>query len=97
LGDQGLAEKICIPDLDSEDRATDTKLAADNAAALLSCYRESDRDQGTRQHTFLELAWNIGARQGGLRVTELGSDSYFEFRHRPETRAPGSTRSEVAA
>jgi len=91
--DQGLSEKIRIPDLDPEDRSNDTKLAADKAAALLSYYRESDRDYGTRQHAFLELAWNTGARQGGLRAldlrdTELGSSPYVEFHHRPETDTP---------
>jgi site-specific recombinase XerD/ribosomal protein S15P/S13E len=94
---EDLAEKVRIPDLDPEDRSNDTKLATENAVALLEYYRNSEPapagDYGTRAHAFLELAWWTGARQGGLRAldlrdVELGSNPYVDFRHRPETGTP---------
>jgi len=91
--DDGLAERVRIPDIDPEERSSDTKLDAQEARALLEHYRQSDSDYGTRQHVFLELAWFTGARQGSLRAldvrdAELGENPYVMFRHRPDTGTP---------
>lgn len=91
--EQGLADAVRIPDLDAEDRTNDTKLATEDALALLRFYRKSESYYGMRQHAVLELLWLTGARQGGLRALDirdvhLGEDPYVEFRHRPETGTP---------
>lgn len=91
--EDGLADSVRIPDLDPEDRSSDTKLHTDAALALLKYYRKSEQEYGTRPHAFLELAWMTGARQGGLRALDLqdvhlGEKPYVDFRHRPETGTP---------
>ncbi|QSG06446.1 tyrosine-type recombinase/integrase [Halapricum desulfuricans] len=91
--DEGLSEKVRIPDLDAEDRSNDTKLSTDDAVALIEYYRNDETAYGNRQHVFLELAWFTGARQGGLRALDLRDASldenpYVEFRHRPSTGTP---------
>jgi site-specific recombinase XerD len=88
--DDGLSDAVRIPDLDPMERASDKKLATDDALALLQYYRNSEDEYGTRNHAYLELAWFTGARQGGLRAldlrdTHLDEDPWLEFRHRPES------------
>ncbi|WP_136688341.1 tyrosine-type recombinase/integrase [Halorhabdus amylolytica] len=89
----GLSEKVRIPNLDPEDRSNDTKLATEDAQALLAYYRDDPEAYGTRAHAYLELAWYTGARQGGLRAldlrdVELGENPYVEFLQRPNTGTP---------
>jgi integrase len=88
-----LADGVRIPDLDPEDRSSDTKLDTDDALALIRYYRNSEDDYGTRAHALLELAWITGARQGGLRALDvrdvyLDEAPYVEFRHRPDHGTP---------
>jgi len=86
-----LAEKVPIPDVPDHARSDDTKLAEEDALALLTHYRESDAF-GTRAHVLLELAWFLGVRQGSLRALDLRdvdtTDDYVEFHHRPSTDTP---------
>lgn len=91
--DDGLSERVRIPDLDPEDRSSDKKLAAEDAFALIRYYRNDEQAYGTRHHAWVELAWFTGARQGGLRALDLrdahlGENPYVEFRHRPDTGTP---------
>lgn len=91
--EDGLAESVRIPDVDEEDRSSDTKLDTEDALALLEYYRNTPEEYGSRQHAFLELAWHTGARQGGLRALDirdvnLQENPYVEFRHRKKTGTP---------
>jgi site-specific recombinase XerD len=90
--DDGLADSVRIPDLDPDERSSDTKLRTEDALTLLDYYRRADDDYGTRQHTFLELAWTTGARQGGLRALDLRDfypdAGFVEVRHRPGEGTP---------
>lgn len=91
--DEDLHEKVRVPNLDPEDRTNDTKLATDDALALLEYYRNSEQDYGTRAHAYLELAWTTGARQGGLRALDirdvyLDDNPWVHFLHRPESGTP---------
>lgn len=91
--EKGLAETVRIPNLDAEDRSSDTKLATDDALALLQHHRQVDALYATRQHVLLELLWLTGARQGGLRALDLrdvylDENPYVDFRHRPTTGSP---------
>lgn len=89
---EDLAEGVRIPNLDAADRSDDTALATDAALALIEFYRNDEAAYGHRGHAFLELAWFIGARQGGLRALDVrdyhGDEEYVDFRHRPETGTP---------
>lgn len=89
---EGLSEKIPIPDVPDESRSNDVKLDSSLALGLLEHYRTNDRDFGTRAHAVLEVAWFTGARQGGLRGLDIRDaalgENYVEFRHRPGTDTP---------
>jgi len=91
--EEGLADAVRIPDLDPDERSSDSKLATDDALALLQYYRSTDDVYGTRAHAFLELAWLTGARQGGLRALDvqdvhLDDQPWLDFRHRPGSGTP---------
>jgi len=98
LSDEGavapdLSDAVHIPKLDSEQRSSDKKLHARDALPLLEWFRNTPVVYGTRQHALLELLWNTGARQGGIRALDVRDfhappDPYVEFRHRPETDTP---------
>ena len=96
--DDGVSEAVRIPNLDAEDRTSDTKLATDAALSLLQFYRRSEQHYAKRQHVLLELMWLTGARQGGLRAldlrdTHLGENPYVDFRHRPDQGTPLKNKS----
>ncbi|MFC7047312.1 tyrosine-type recombinase/integrase [Halobacteriaceae archaeon GCM10025711] len=90
--DDGLADKVHIPEVPEDERSRDTMLAPDRAIELIKFYRSSDEDYATRFHTLLELAWHTGARVGALRALDLrdfdAGDRLLEFVHRPETDTP---------
>ncbi|GGN92350.1 tyrosine-type recombinase/integrase [Haloarcula pellucida] len=91
--EDGLSDSVRIPDIDPSERSSNTKLDADDARRLLTHYRQSEDQYGTRQHAFLELAWYTGARQGSIRGLDvrdayLNGSPYVMFRHRPETGTP---------
>lgn len=91
--DDDLEDAVRIPDVDEEDRSSDTKLDEDQALELLRYYRNSE-EYATRAHVWLELAWITGARQGGIRALDVrdfhwnDGDPWVGFRHRPETSSP---------
>lgn len=89
--EDGLSEKVRIPDVDEGDRSNDVRLAAEDAIPLLQHLRNSD-DFGSRAHALLELAWHTGARQGGIRALDLRDvhldEQFVEFKHRPDTETP---------
>ena len=95
--DDGLAEKVPIPSIDYEEQSSDSRLATDDALALIDYHRQSEDAYGTRAHVLLELAWFIGARQGGLRALDLRDvymdENCVEFHHRPDTETPLKNKS----
>ncbi|MGB9987337.1 tyrosine-type recombinase/integrase [Salarchaeum japonicum] len=90
--DDGLAEKVPIPDVPEDARSSDTKLDSEAARNLITFHRENPETFGTRAHVLLELAWFTGARQGGLRALDIRDvypdGNYVEVRHRPSTGTP---------
>jgi integrase len=90
--EKDLSDGVRIPDISDEERSDDTRLATEDAIALLRYYRDAPEWRGKRGHAFLELAWNVGARMGGLRALDLRDvhldERYVEFKHRPETDTP---------
>jgi len=89
--EDGLSESVRIPNLDQPERSNEVSLEPDTALDLLEYYRNSD-DRATRRHAFLELAWNTGTRQGGIRALDVRDvhfdKAYVEFHHRPDTGTP---------
>nr|WP_244605541.1 site-specific integrase [Halorussus marinus] len=90
--EEGLSEKVNVPEVPDEDRSRETKLDPDDAVALVRHYRDSENDYGTNLHAFLELAWHTGARLGALRGLDIrdydSGEQYVEFVHRPQTDTP---------
>jgi len=88
----GLSEAVRIPNVSDDDLSNDARLEAGAAIPLLHHYREDPAWRGKRNHVFLELAWNIGARIGGIVALDLRDvdldERYVEFHHRPETGTP---------
>lgn len=89
--DDGLGDRVNIPDVPSDEKSRETKLGADRALALIRHYRGSEQ-AGSRNHALLEIAWHTGARLGGIRALDLRdfdvSEQTLEFVHRPETDTP---------
>ncbi len=90
--EDGLSEKINVPDVPQDERSRETKLDTDDAVQLIRHYRDSETDYGTNFHALLELAWHTGARLGALRGLDLrdydSGEQYVEFVHRPQTDTP---------
>ncbi|WP_255681695.1 tyrosine-type recombinase/integrase [Natrinema sp. SYSU A 869] len=86
--DDGLADRVNIPDVPTDQKSRETKLETDRALELIRYYRSSEQ-AGSRNHALLEVAWHTGARLGGLRALDLrdfdASEQTLEFVHRPET------------
>jgi site-specific recombinase XerD len=90
--DEDLVDAVDVPTLTSSEQSSDERLAAEDARELLSFFRESRARFGTAKHAFLEVAWNTGARVGGLRSLDLDDYSAdagtLAFRHRESTGTP---------
>jgi len=88
--EQGLSEKVHVPNVDPEDESSDTKLPSDQATALLQHYRQTE--PASRRHAVLEVLWHVGCRLGALRGLDVRDyypeEQYLEFHHRPETDTP---------
>ncbi|WP_336001471.1 tyrosine-type recombinase/integrase [Halorientalis halophila] len=98
--EDSLADSVIVPDVPQDHQSNDARLDHHEATALLSYYRETPAQYGTRNHVLLELAWHTGARIGGLRSldvrdvrchefeNERDPAYYVEFRNRPEEGTP---------
>jgi site-specific recombinase XerD len=90
--DDGVAETISIPKVPPEEQSSNIKLAADDASALLTYYRNDPEVYGARPHALLEVFWHTGARIGGVVALDLGDRHrtddgryYLLFQNRPES------------
>jgi site-specific recombinase XerD len=90
--EDGLHEKIHIPDVSRAAKSDDTMLTPDDGLALVRGFRNDPELYGRQSHALLELAWHTGARMGSLRALDLRDvyleEQYVDFRHRPETGTP---------
>jgi len=88
--EQGLSERVHVPNVDPEDQSSDTKLPTDQATGLLQHYRKTE--PASRRHAALEVFWHVGCRLGALRGLDVRDyypdEQYLDFRHRPETDTP---------
>jgi len=88
---EDLPEKVEPPDVPKDAQSSDVMLRHEDAEMLLAHYRNSPGEQGSRQHTLLEIVWSTGARIGGIHsldVRDFNEDDegyYLTFMNRPET------------
>ncbi|WP_181685808.1 tyrosine-type recombinase/integrase [Halorhabdus salina] len=88
--EQGLRERVLIPEVDPEDETSDEKLSTDQAKDLL---RYLDRFQyASRDHVIIAILWHTGIRLGSLRAFDLEDfdpeGRYLQLRHRPDDSTP---------
>ena len=90
--DDDLVDAVDVPTLDAAEESSDERLAAEDARAALSFFRDSQAFFGVPMHAFLEVAWHTGARLASIRG--LDREDYdadartLHFRHRPSTDTP---------
>jgi len=88
---ESLAEKVPIPSVSGAGGVSDSTLAPSRALDILD-YLERYH-YASRKHITVLLAWNTGARCGGIRGldvedVDLGDSPGVEFRHRPDENTP---------
>lgn len=87
--EDGLAEKVHIPNVPDVDQTDETMLKPEDATSLLGYFRTDPDVRGSLFHGILELAWFTGARLGGLRALDLRDyyedENYVQFKHRPRS------------
>jgi site-specific recombinase XerD len=90
--DDSLPRAVSVPTVEAEDLSDDTRLAADDAEALLATLREDPAHFGQPTHATLEVLWHVGCRMGALRALDLEDvdleDGTIAFKHRPSTGTP---------
>lgn len=90
--DDALPRAVSVPRVEEEDLSDDTRLASDDAAALLAALRDDPAHFGQPTHALLELLWHVGCRMGGVRALDLEDvdleDATIAFHHRPSTGTP---------
>lgn len=88
--EEGLRERVLLPELDAEEASRDVKLDEDRATAVLD-YLEKFR-YASRDHVVLAMLWHTGIRLGALRALDVGDldrdARCIYLRHRPETGTP---------
>jgi site-specific recombinase XerD len=97
--DDGLADRVRVPNIADEDLVDETSLKTEDAIPLIQYYRRDSGDRGSRDHVLLELAWISGARKGGLRGLDIRDvfleENFVQFRHRPDTGTPLKNKTEI--
>ena len=88
--EQGMREKVVLPDVDTEDESRSVQLEEDRAERILE-FCEKFR-YASRDHVIMAILWHTGIRIGTLRSMDLGdwdSDALLlQVRHDPETDTP---------
>ncbi|MFB6187651.1 MAG: tyrosine-type recombinase/integrase [Halobacteriaceae archaeon] len=89
---EGLADKIELPDLDDSDSVSYVRLSADEAEAILDHYEQFG--YATRRHVAFLLAWETLLRLGDMRAIDLRDykkdedGAYIELHHREDEDTP---------
>lgn len=92
---QGLREKVVLPEVDKGDQSKDVKLEAGRAEAILD--HLSRFEYASRDHVIVAILWHTGMRLGTLRALDVDDVDLdtpcLKVRHRPETGTPLKNRS----
>jgi len=88
--EQGMRERVLIPDLEDEEVSKDVLLEDDRAHSILD---HLDRYQyASRAHVIFSLLWHTGIRLGSLRALDVGdfdADARcLDLVHRPQSETP---------
>jgi integrase len=88
--EEGLREKVVLPEVEPEEEAKDVKLDEQRAKAILEHLERFE--YASRDHVIIAILWHTGIRLGTLRsfdVRDFDPDSPCLFvRHRSETGTP---------
>ncbi|NEU56734.1 site-specific integrase [Halorussus sp. MSC15.2] len=88
--EQGMRERVLLPELDPEEEAKEEQLPEDRAERILDHLNRFH--YASRDHVIIALLWHTGIRLGSLRAFDVGDfDSKapcLELRHRPEEGTP---------
>lgn len=88
--EDGMRERVMLPEVDSENESKDEKLEESHAGELLEYLNRFE--YASRKHVVIGVLWHTGIRLGSLRAFDLGDfnpeERYLELRHRPETQTP---------
>jgi len=88
--EQGMRERVMMPDLENAEEARDEQLDESRAEAILEYL---DRfEYASRNHVIMGILWHTGIRLGSLRafdVDDFDTDARcLDLRHRPDTGTP---------
>jgi len=87
-----LSDVIDIPELSRSEEMNEERLKEEDALRALTAMRESSEFFGTGMHTFLEVAWHVGARVGEIQALDLSDfdadEQVLRFEHRPDSETP---------
>ncbi|WP_121822848.1 tyrosine-type recombinase/integrase [Halostella salina] len=88
--EQGLREKVVLPEVDKEEQSKDVKLDVDRAEAILEHLERFE--YASRAHVIMAILWHTGVRLGTLRTLDVDDVDLetpcLRVRHRPETGTP---------
>lgn len=88
--EEGMRERVKLPEVAPEDQARDEMLTADRADDILD-YLE-DFHYASRAHVVFAILWHTGMRLGTLRAIDVDDvdldEPCIEIRHRPESGTP---------
>jgi integrase len=88
--EQGLREKVVLPEVDREEQSKDVKLNVDRAEAILEHLERFE--YASRAHVIMAILWHTGCRLGTLRALDLDDVDLetpcLRVRHRPDTGTP---------
>ena len=92
--EEGMRERVALPDVDPEEEASDVILEEDRAREILD-YLERFQ-YASRTHVIMAIIWHTGCRMGTLRALDVGDfdpdAQCLDVRHRPETGTPLKNR-----
>ncbi len=90
LVEQGTAEMVQLPPLETEDRVDDTVLSLDRVEDLLDYLYKFE--YAHRRHATFQFIWHTCSRVGTVVAIDLNDyhpkRNFVEIRHRPETGTP---------
>lgn len=88
--EQGLREKVVLPEVSREEQSRDVKLDEARGEAILD--HLDQYEYASRQHLIFALLWHTGIRLGTLRAFDVDDwhpdEQLLDVRHRPETDTP---------
>ncbi|WP_144901398.1 tyrosine-type recombinase/integrase [Halobellus captivus] len=88
--EQGLREKVVLPEVSREEQSKDVKLDVDRAEAILEHMERFE--YASRAHVVMAIFWHTGVRLGTLRALDLDDVDLetpcLRVRHRSETSTP---------